>query len=148
MEMLREAGYCHGIENYSRLLSDRPQGSRPYTLLDYFPKDFLVIIDESHVTIPQLNGMYEGDRSRKKTLVEHGFRIPSCLDNRPLKFKEFCDNHRPKNLRFSDTRYVLRPKRVRAKLLSRLSVLRELLILRLMLDLRKAKSMIWPKKFK
>ncbi|MDP8265041.1 MAG: excinuclease ABC subunit UvrB [Candidatus Aceula lacicola] len=91
MEMLREAGYCHGIENYSRLLSDRPQGSRPYTLLDYFPKDFLVIIDESHVTIPQLNGMYEGDRSRKKTLVEHGFRLPSCLDNRPLKFKEFCD---------------------------------------------------------
>ncbi|MDD3374782.1 MAG: excinuclease ABC subunit UvrB [Candidatus Omnitrophica bacterium] len=91
MEMLREAGYCHGIENYSRLLSDRPEGSRPYTLLDYFPKDFLVIIDESHVTIPQLNGMYEGDRSRKKTLVEHGFRLPSCLDNRPLKFKEFSD---------------------------------------------------------
>ncbi len=89
MEMLKESGYCHGIENYSRLLSGRPEGSRPYTLLDYFPKDFLVVIDESHVTIPQLNGMYKGDRSRKKTLVEHGFRLPSCLDNRPLKFKEF-----------------------------------------------------------
>ncbi|MDP8265575.1 MAG: excinuclease ABC subunit UvrB [Candidatus Aceula meridiana] len=89
MEMLREVGYCHGIENYSRSLSGRPTGSRPYTLLDYFPKDFLTIIDESHVTVPQLNGMYEGDRSRKKTLVEHGFRLPSCLDNRPLKFDEF-----------------------------------------------------------
>ncbi len=89
MEMLKEVGYCHGIENYSRPLSGRPQGSRPFTLIDYFPKDFLTIIDESHVTIPQLNGMYEGDRSRKETLVEHGFRLPSCLDNRPLKFHEF-----------------------------------------------------------
>jgi len=89
IEMLREMGYCHGIENYSRALSGRPPGSRPYCLLDYFPKDFVVLIDESHVTVPQLNGMYEGDRSRKETLVEYGFRLPSCLDNRPLKFNEF-----------------------------------------------------------
>lgn len=89
MEMLKEMGYCHGIENYSRCLSGRPQGSRPYCLLDYFPQDFLTIIDESHVAIPQLNGMYEGDRSRKETLVKYGFRLPSCLDNRPLKFHEF-----------------------------------------------------------
>ncbi|RKY33516.1 MAG: excinuclease ABC subunit B [Candidatus Omnitrophota bacterium] len=91
MEMLKECGYCHGIENYSRHLSGRPPGSRPYCLLDYFPKDFLVIIDESHVTIPQLRGMYEGDRSRKETLVEYGFRLPSCLDNRPLRFDEFME---------------------------------------------------------
>jgi len=89
MEMLREIGYCHGIENYSRHLSGRPPGSRPYCLIDYFPEKFLTIIDESHVTIPQLRGMYEGDRSRKETLVEYGFRLPSCLDNRPLKFEEF-----------------------------------------------------------
>jgi len=89
MEMLREIGWCHGIENYSRHLSARESGSRPYCLLDYFPKDFLIIIDESHVSIPQLRGMYEQDRSRKETLVEYGFRLPSCLDNRPLKFEEF-----------------------------------------------------------
>jgi len=89
MEMLREMGYCHGIENYSRHFSQAPAGSRPYCLLDYFPKRFLTIIDESHVTIPQLRGMYEGDKSRKETLVEYGFRLPSCLDNRPLKFQEF-----------------------------------------------------------
>jgi len=89
MEMLKEIGYCHGIENYSRHLSGRPPGSRPYCLIDYFPEKFLTIIDESHVTIPQLRGMYEGDRSRKETLVEYGFRLPSCLDNRPLKFEEF-----------------------------------------------------------
>ncbi|MFN7170481.1 MAG: excinuclease ABC subunit UvrB, partial [Candidatus Omnitrophota bacterium] len=89
IEMLREMGYCHGIENYSRHLSGRPPGSRPYCLIDYFPEEFLVIIDESHVTIPQLRGMYAGDRSRKETLVEYGFRLPSCLDNRPLKFEEF-----------------------------------------------------------
>ncbi len=89
MEMLREIGYCHGIENYSRALSGRPAGSRPYCLLDYFPKDFLTIIDESHITIPQLRGMYHGDISRKETLVEYGFRLPSCLDNRPLRFDEF-----------------------------------------------------------
>ncbi|HSA30784.1 MAG TPA: excinuclease ABC subunit UvrB [Candidatus Omnitrophota bacterium] len=89
MEMLKEMGYCHGIENYSRALSGRPPGAKPFCLLDYFPPDLLVLIDESHVTVPQIRGMYEGDRSRKETLVEHGFRLPSCLDNRPLKFPEF-----------------------------------------------------------
>ena len=89
LEMLEELGYCPGIENYSRHLSGRAPGERPYTLIDYFPKDFLCIIDESHVTIPQLRGMYNGDRSRKETLVEFGFRLPSALDNRPLKFEEF-----------------------------------------------------------
>jgi len=89
IEMLKELGYCAGIENYSRHLSGRLPGSRPYCLIDYFPDDFLVIIDESHVMMPQLRGMYEGDYSRKKTLVEYGFRLPSALDNRPLKFGEF-----------------------------------------------------------
>ncbi len=89
MEMLREVGYCHGIENYSRHLSGRAPGSRPYSLIDYFPANFITIIDESHVTIPQIRGMYEGDRARKQVLVEYGFRLPSCLDNRPLKFEEF-----------------------------------------------------------
>ncbi|MEW5895238.1 MAG: excinuclease ABC subunit UvrB [Candidatus Omnitrophota bacterium] len=89
MEMLKEMGYCHGIENYSRALSGRPPGAQPYCLLNYFPEDFIVLIDESHVTVPQIKGMYEGDRARKETLVEHGFRLPSCLDNRPLKFEEF-----------------------------------------------------------
>ncbi len=89
MEMMKEIGYCSGVENYSRHLSNRSPGSRPYTLIDYFNEDFLVIIDESHVTVPQIRGMYEGDHSRKKTLVSHGFRLPSCLDNRPLKFDEF-----------------------------------------------------------
>jgi len=91
LEMLKECGYCHGIENYSRHLSARNPGSRPYCLLDYFPKDLLVIIDESHVAIPQLRGMYEGDKSRKTTLIDYGFRLPSCLDNRPLKFNEFME---------------------------------------------------------
>ena len=89
LEMLTEMGYCSGIENYSRHLSGRAPGSRPYTLIDYFPKDFLIIIDESHVTVPQLGAMYNGDRSRKETLVEYGFRLPSALDNRPLTFEEF-----------------------------------------------------------
>jgi excinuclease ABC subunit B len=89
MEMLKEVGYCHGIENYSRALSGRAPGERPWCLLDYFPKEFLTILDESHVTIPQLRGMYEGDRARKQVLVDFGFRLPSCLDNRPLKFEEF-----------------------------------------------------------
>ncbi|MFC1593781.1 excinuclease ABC subunit UvrB [Candidatus Omnitrophota bacterium] len=89
MEMLKETGYCHGVENYSRHLSARPSGARPYCLIDYFPKDFLCVIDESHVATPQIRGMFEGDRARKKTLVEHGFRLPSCLDNRPLTFDEF-----------------------------------------------------------
>jgi excinuclease ABC subunit B len=89
LEMLKEMGFCSGIENYSRHLSDRAAGSRPFTLIDYFPEDFLVIVDESHVTIPQIRGMFEGDKSRKTTLVEYGFRLPSALDNRPLRFKEF-----------------------------------------------------------
>ena len=89
LEMLREVGYCQGIENYSRHLSGRPPGSRPYCLLDYFPEDFLTIIDESHVSVPQIGAMYHGDRSRKETLVEYGFRLPSALDNRPLTFEEW-----------------------------------------------------------
>jgi excinuclease ABC subunit B len=89
LELLRELGWCPGIENYSLYLSKRKPGEPPYTLLDYFPPDFLTIIDESHVTVPQIGGMYHGDRSRKKTLVEHGFRLPSALDNRPLNFEEF-----------------------------------------------------------
>src|SRR4051812_616626 len=89
LEMLQEMGFCNGIENYSRHLSGRAPGSRPYTLLDFFPKDFLLIVDESHATIPQIGGMYEGDRSRKTVLVDYGFRLPSALDNRPLNFDEF-----------------------------------------------------------
>ena len=89
IEMLKEIGFCSGIENYSRHLSQRAPGSRPYTLIDYFPKDFLLMVDESHVSIPQVGGMYEGDRSRKQNLVDYGFRLPSALDNRPLKFDEF-----------------------------------------------------------
>ncbi len=89
LEMLQEMGFCSGIENYSRHLSGRAPGSRPYTLIDYFPKDFLTIIDESHATLPQIRGMFNGDRSRKQTLVDYGFRLPSALDNRPLKFNEF-----------------------------------------------------------
>lgn len=89
IEMLREMGYCQGIENYSRHLTGRPAGSRPFTLIDYFPDDFLLLIDESHVTIPQIRGMYGGDRSRKESLIEYGFRLPSALDNRPLNFPEF-----------------------------------------------------------
>ncbi|UCG50898.1 MAG: excinuclease ABC subunit UvrB [Candidatus Latescibacterota bacterium] len=91
LEMLEEMGYCTGVENYARHLSGRKPGERPLTLIDYFQRPFLTIIDESHVTVPQLNGMYNGDRSRKLTLVEHGFRLPSALDNRPLKFAEFAD---------------------------------------------------------
>lgn len=89
IEMLREIGFCSGIENYSAHLSQRPRGSRPYTLIDYFPKDFVLMVDESHVSIPQVGGMYAGDRSRKQNLVDFGFRLPSALDNRPLKFDEF-----------------------------------------------------------
>lgn len=89
LEMMRELGYCHGIENYSRHLTGRRPGDPPPTLLDYFPEDFLLVIDESHISIPQLRGMYRGDRSRKETLVEYGFRLPSAMDNRPLAFEEF-----------------------------------------------------------
>ncbi|WP_040927685.1 excinuclease ABC subunit UvrB [Saccharomonospora azurea] len=91
IEMMRQVGFCSGIENYSRHVDGRPAGSAPATLLDYFPEDFLLVIDESHVTVPQIGGMYEGDASRKRTLVEHGFRLPSALDNRPLTWEEFSD---------------------------------------------------------
>jgi excinuclease ABC subunit B len=91
LEMMREVGFCSGIENYSRHIDGRAAGSAPYTLLDYFPDDYLVVIDESHVTVPQLGGMYEGDLSRKTTLVDHGFRLPSAIDNRPLQFEEFAE---------------------------------------------------------
>src|SRR5687767_6276580 len=89
LEMIQEVGYCSGIENYSRHLDGRKPGEKPYTLIDYFPKDFLLIIDESHVTLPQIKAMYNGDRQRKEVLVEHGFRLPSAMDNRPLKYEEF-----------------------------------------------------------
>ncbi len=89
IEMMKEIGYCSGIENYSRHMDGRAPGTRPFNLMDYFPKEFLTIIDESHVTVPQIRGMYNGDRARKETLVEHGFRLPSALDNRPMKFEEF-----------------------------------------------------------
>jgi len=92
LEMMQEIGYCSGIENYARHLSGLPAGARPYTLIDYFPKDFLLFIDESHVAIPQLRAMWAGDRSRKEVLIEHGFRLPSALDNRPLRFEEFQEN--------------------------------------------------------
>ena len=91
IEMLRETGFCSGIENYSRIMSGRPKGSRPFTLLDYFPDDFLLLIDESHVTLPQVRAMYAGDRARKESLVDYGFRLPSAFDNRPLMFDEFYD---------------------------------------------------------
>ena len=89
LEMMQELGFCNGIENYSRILDGRPAGSAPHTLLDYFPSDYVVFVDESHQTVPQIGGMYEGDRSRKQTLVDFGFRLPSALDNRPLRFDEF-----------------------------------------------------------
>ena len=89
LEMIKELGYCNGIENYSRHLSGRAPGEPPPTLIDYFPKDFLLVVDESHVTLPQVRGMYFGDRSRKEVLVEYGFRLPSALDNRPLTYDEF-----------------------------------------------------------
>jgi excinuclease ABC subunit B len=91
LEMLQELGFCNGIENYSRILEGRAPGTHPFTLLDYFPQDFAVFVDESHQTVPQLGGMYEGDRSRKQTLVDYGFRLPSALDNRPLRFDEFLE---------------------------------------------------------
>ena len=89
VEMLQETGFCAGVENYARHLSQRPVGSAPWTLLDYFPEDYLMFVDESHMTLPQVRGMYHGDLSRKKTLVEFGFRLPSALDNRPLNFDEY-----------------------------------------------------------
>ncbi len=90
--MLKEIGFCQGIENYSRHITGRSEGERPYTLMDFFPDDYLIIVDEAHVTIPQVRGMYAGDRSRKTSLIENGFRLPSALDNRPLNFQEFEGN--------------------------------------------------------
>src|SRR5699024_5258150 len=89
LEMLEQTGTCSGVENYSRHLSLRQEGETPATLIDFFPDDFLLIVDESHVTLPQVRGMYNGDRARKETLVQYGFRLPSALDNRPLRFEEF-----------------------------------------------------------
>ena len=107
IEMIRELGYCQGIENYSRYLSGRAPGEAPPTLFEYLPDNALILVDESHVTIPQIGAMYKGDRSRKETLVEYGFRLPSALDNRPLKFEEwesmrprrFMSRRRPDNMR-------------------------------------------------
>src|SRR6202008_4011438 len=89
LEMMEELGFCHGVENYSRWLDGRSEGQTPYTLFDYFPDDLLVVLDESHISVPQIAGMFRGDRARKETLVEYGFRLPSALDNRPLRFEEW-----------------------------------------------------------
>ena len=102
LEMMRELGFCNGIENYSRILDGRPAGSAPHTLLDYFPSDYVVFVDESHQTVPQVGGMYEGDRSRKQTLVDFGFRLPSALDNRPLRFDEFLGKGASGRVRLGD----------------------------------------------
>lgn len=90
--MLKEIGFCQGIENYSRHITGRKPGEKPYTLMDFFPDDYLIIVDESHVTVPQVRGMYAGDRSRKTSLIDNGFRLPSAYDNRPLNFDEFEEN--------------------------------------------------------
>ena len=102
LEMLREVGYCSGIENYSRHLDQRPAGSPPWTLIDYLPSDYLLFIDKSHMTVPQVRGMYNGDRSRKEVLVDYGFRLPSAMDNRPLKFEEFEKSHGPGSIHFGN----------------------------------------------
>ncbi|MEA1909744.1 MAG: DEAD/DEAH box helicase family protein, partial [Patescibacteria group bacterium] len=115
LEMLREVGYVSGIENYSRYLSNRAAGEPPYTLIDYFPKDFLLFIDESHMTVSQIGAMYAGDRSRKETLIEHGFRLPSAFDNRPMKFSEFYSHIKqaiyvsatPADYEFSESKQVV-----------------------------------------
>ena len=108
LEMLAEVGVCSGIENYSRHLDGRKQGEPPHTLLDFFPDDFLTVLDESHVSVPQLHGQYEGDQSRKRVLVEHGFRLPSALDNRPLTFEECSE-------RLGQVIFLVRhPERIRA----------------------------------
>ena len=114
LEMIKSMGYCHGIENYSRHFTGRLPGEPPPTLLDYFPRDYLMFIDESHQTVPQLHGMYHGDRSRKETLVEYGFRLPSALDNRPLTFRRVRASHGADDLRFGDAR-PLRADKVRRR---------------------------------
>ena len=103
LEMLKEVGYCSGIENYSRHLDQRPAGSPPWTLMDYLPSEYLLVLDESHMTVPQIRGMYNGDQSRKGTLVEYGFRLPSAMDNRPLTFEEFQEAHGIYHLHFCNT---------------------------------------------
>ena len=120
MEMLREVGFCSGIENYSRILDGRAPGARPYCLIDYFPEDFVCFIDESHQTVPQIGGMYEGDRSRKSTLVDYGFRLPSALDNRPQTFEEFL-SITPQMVFVSATPGRLRARALRARSSSRSS---------------------------
>ena len=120
LEMMREMGFCSGIENYSVHLTLRPLGSTPYTLLDYFGDDWLVMIDESHVTLPQVRGMYNGDRARKQVLVDHGFRLPSALDNRPLKFEEF--EERKNNLFMYLQRLVHTKLNIRIRWLNKLFV--------------------------
>ena len=104
VEMMRQVGFCSGIENYSRHIDGRGPGSPPATLLDYFPEDFLLVIDESHVTVPQIGGMYEGDMSRKRNLVEYGFRLPSACDNRPLTWEEFARPDRADGVPVGDAR--------------------------------------------
>ena len=120
LEMMQELGYCNGIENYSRVLDGRAPGQAPFTLLDYFPGDFLVMIDESHQTVPQIGGMYEGDRSRKEALVAHGFRLPLAMDNRPLRFDEFIERV-PQAIFVSATPGPVRDARVVARSSSRSS---------------------------
>ncbi len=113
LEMMREVGFCSGIENYSRHIDGRTAGTAPYTLLDYFPDDYLVVLDESHVTVPQLGAMYEGDLSRKSTLVEHGFRLPSAIDNRPLKFEEFTERvHQTVYMSATPSAYEIRHSKI------------------------------------
>ena len=106
LEMLQETGFCAGVENYSRHLARRRPGEQPWTLLDYFPDDFLLFVDESHMSLPQVRGMYDGDRARKDVLVDHGFRLPSALDNRPLTFDEFEQHDPPGGLRLRHARPV------------------------------------------
>ena len=113
LDMLREVGYCNGIENYSRHLTGREPGSTPWCLIDFFPKDWLLFVDESHVTLPQVHGMYAGDRSRKEVLVEHGFRLPSALDNRPLTYDEFDEHINQVDLRLGDAAARTRPAAAR-----------------------------------
>ena len=120
LEMLDEMGFCHGIENYSRHLDGRNPGDPPATLISYFPDDYLLIIDESHVTVPQIGGMYRGDRSRKETLVEFGFRLPSALDNRPLNFAGVREPHRAGRLRLGDARAGTSSRRARASIVEQL----------------------------
>ena len=108
--MMQELGFCSGIENYSRILDGRAPGTHPFTLLDYFPNDFLIFVDESHQTVPQIGGMYEGDRSRKQTLVDYGFRLPSALDNRPLRFDEFLERGHAARVRLGHARAVRAPE--------------------------------------